>query len=296
MIDVVAPGWKFKDNSLLPAVKFFESWGLQVRFPQDMIEPFSFYSNSDSKRADFLNRALRAKDSKAVWCVRGGSGSQRILPIVFNGKPPQGKKMFVGFSDMTAIHAGLGKFWKWPSIHGPMFERLGAQDLPSDVVEQIRALAFGELSELNYPELNPLNAAAEKSKKIEGNLLGGNLVTFQSLIGTKYLPRTAGHILFFEDIGERGYRIDRIWTQMEQAGVFKDIKAIVLGQFTGGEEPGTSENTSSEALASLATLVKIPVFSGLEVGHGLLQRPVVCGAKGVIEKHRLRIPLSWRKK
>lgn len=296
LIDIVAPGWVCKPGTIEPAIKHFESWGLKVRFPQDLLEPWTFYSNTDEKRAQFLSHALKAKDSKAVWCLRGGSGSQRILPAVFKSKAPAAVKMLIGFSDMTAVHAGLGKIWKWPSIHGAMFERLGALDLPADVVEQTRALVFGELSELTYPELEPMNAAARKSKKIQGTMIGGNLVTFQSLLGTKFFPKTAGSILFFEDIGERGYRIDRIWTQFEQAGVFKNVRAIVLGQFTGGEEAQTNISRVPEALENIARSVKCPVYSKLEVGHGLLQRPVICGAAGIIEKNRLRIPLKWSKK
>lgn len=295
LVDIVAPGWVCKAEALPPAVDFFKSWGLRVRIPEGLIEPWSFYSNTDQKRAHFLAAALKAKDSKAVWCLRGGSGSQRILPLVFKAKPST-PKMLVGFSDMTAVHAALGKVWKWPSIHGAMFERLGLQDLPNDVVEQTRALVFGELDELVYPEINPMNAAARKAKKIEGVMRGGNLITFQNLFGTKFFPVLRDSILFFEDIGERGYRVDRVWSQFEQAGVLKGVKAIVLGQFSGGEEPGTGQSRVSEALENLANSIKIPVFSNLEVGHGFHQRPVVCGNLGVISKNQLRLPLRWRKK
>lgn len=296
LVDIVAPGWMCKAESLPPAVDFFRSWGLRVRVPDHLIEPWSFYSNTDKNRALFLSQALKAKDSKAVWCLRGGSGSQRILPLVFKGPAPKVSKMLVGFSDMTSVHAALGSIWKWPSIHGPMFERLGQNDLPEDIVEQVRSLVFGEISEISYPEIEPLNAAAQKKRKIEGVLRGGNLITFQNLIGTRYFPNLKGSILFFEDVGERGYRIDRVWSQFEQAGVFKEVKAIVLGQFTGGEEPGTANSRVQEAIVSLSQMISTPVFSGLEVGHGFLQRPVVCGQMGVIEKNHLRISLQWRKK
>lgn len=296
LVDIVAPGWICKEGSLPAAVEFFESWGLRVRIPEHLLAPWSFYSNTEANRAQFLSRALKAKDSQAVWCLRGGSGSQQILPLVFKGKAPKKSKMLVGFSDMTALHAALGTVWRWPSIHGPMFERLGQRDLPSDIVEQVRSLVFGETREISYPEIQPMNLSAQKKKKIKGVLRGGNLITFQNLIGTKYFPRLKDSILFFEDVGERGYRIDRVWSQFEQTGLLKGVQAIVLGQFTGGEEPGSSESRTQEALRNLADRTSIPVFSGLEVGHGFLQRPVVCGNIGVIEKNKLRLPLQWGKK
>lgn len=296
LIDIVAPGWVCKDGTLEPAVRFFESWGLKVRIPNDLLQPWTFYSNTVEKRAEHLSKALHAKDSKAIWCLRGGSGSQRILPLVFKKKAPANRKMLIGFSDMTAVLNSLHKVWNWPSIHAPMFERLGEKNLPIDVVEQVRSLVFGENPELVHSGLQAINSKAQKTKKIEGLVLGGNLVTFQSLLGTKYFPKTAGSILFFEDVGERGYRIDRIWTQFEQAQVFKGVKAIVLGQFTGGEEPGQSATRVNEAFENLAEMVSVPVFKNLQVGHGLTQYPVVCGIPGTVQSEVFKQKLKWGKK
>lgn len=301
LVDVVAPGWACRPELVQPACEFLENWGLRVRVPQGLLEPWTFFSNTDEKRGGFLDQALRAKDSKAVWCLRAASGTHRVLPQIFKKAKPAKSKLVIGFSDITALHCAVKRKWNWSSLHGSMLDRLALHDLDPQIVEQLRAVVFGEISKVEFSGLQPMNAAAKKIKAIRGPLLGGNLIVFESLIGTPFLPKTSGHILFFEDIGERGYRLDRSFVHLEQAGVFKGVKAIVLGQFTGGDEPpppvGSAEpakNLTPWALENLAAMVKIPVFCNLPVGHGPLQWPLPLGAVAEIRGEQLTVQTGAR--
>lgn len=293
LVDVVAPGWACRDELLQPACEFLENWGLRVRAPKDLLEPWTFFANTDEKRGHFLEKALHAKDSKAVWCLRAASGTHRVLPDLFKRGKPSKTKLVVGFSDITALHCAMEKKWNWASLHGSMLDRLAIKDLDPQLVEQLRALVFGEIPEVVYLDMKPLNPAAHKAKFVKAPLIGGNLTVFESLIGTAFLPKTVGHILFFEDIGERGYRLDRTFVHLAQAGIFKGVKAVVLGQFTGGDEPPGDEDAPKNlvplALDNFAKMMAIPVFSGLPVGHGPLQWPLPLGTMAEIRGGTLRV-------
>ncbi|PWU13432.1 MAG: hypothetical protein C5B49_14785 [Bdellovibrio sp.] len=302
LVDVVAPGWACKAELIEPARQLLQSWGLRVRIPEGLLEPWTFFANSDEKRGRFLHQALHARDSKAVWCLRAASGTHRVLPLIFSrAKPKRPPKLVIGFSDITALHAALIRHWAWPSLHGPMLDRLAQHNLSLDIVEKLRSVVFGESFELKFDGLKPQNLKARRASLIRGSILGGNLTVFENLIGTRYMPKTQGRILFFEDVGERGYRLDRSFVHLAQAGLFVGVRAIVIGQLTGGDEPVEPGEIGNEkgkknlvdvAVQNLAEMVKIPVFRGLPVGHGELQWPLPLGTEAVIEANYARGDLA----
>lgn len=299
LVDVVAPGWACDASLLTPAQKLLEDWGLRVRIPDGLLATWKFFANTDLKRGQFLQKALHARDSKAVWCLRAASGTHRVLPSVFKKAQPKKSKLVIGFSDITSLHCVLQKKWRWGSLHGAMLDRLAKHDLDPAIVEQTRAVVFGEVNTVNFPAMKAVNRAAQKCKTIRGLTMGGNLTVIQSLIGTGMLPSFKNSILFFEDVDERGYRLDRMFVHLEQAGILNGVKAIVLGQFTGGNEPksadGAVKNYVPWALENLAESLRIPLFSGLPVGHGPLQWPLPLGAVAEIKDCDLSIQIRGQK-
>lgn len=297
LVDIVAPGWPCRPELVSPARDFLKSWGLRVRMPEGLLETWTFFANTDQKRGAFLKRALIAKDSKAVWCLRAASGTHRVLDDVFKIKRPKQSKLVVGFSDITALHLALHRKWSWASLHGSMLDRLAEGNLAAEIVQQLRDLVFGRLQTIEFSGLEPMNSGASKSKSLRGVLVGGNLTVLESLIGTPYLGSLKNKIVFFEDVGERGYRLDRSFFHCLQAGIFREVKAFVLGTFTGGDEPqslvhaGSPPNLVSVALENFAELTKTPVFRGLPVGHGDLQWPLPLGYQAEISNRRLCIQL-----
>jgi muramoyltetrapeptide carboxypeptidase len=248
------------------AVEVLESWGLKVRVPANTFAPHPFHSNEDQIRLELLKKALNAKDSKAVWCLRGGYGANRLLPQLW--KLPAGKnpKALIGYSDITSIHTWIQQKWKWVSFHGPLLETLISGRLSFSQMEELRQVLFGEKTQLHF-KLEPLNKAAKKKTKLKAPVTGGNLVVLDSAIGTHYAAKLAGHILAIEDVGERGYRIDRMLEHLNQSGALKNCKAILFGDFSKGNEPDGSNHVQF-AIERFASAQKIPCFQGLEIGHG----------------------------
>lgn len=279
LVDIVAPGWASSEEKVHRAQDFLKSWGLRSRVPEGLFSPRFDGSHEIKHRLRFLVNALRSPDSQAVWCLRGGYGSLHLLPGLRAIKPPAQKKILIGISDITSLHAFLIKKWRWPSLHAPLLERVSGDEINPAHREELRSLLFGELKALFHEDLVPLNKAATKRKKLDGRLLGGNATVFQSLIGTPYMPNLRGSILFFEDIGERAYRIDKVLHHLLQAKELTKVQALLWGEFHGGEEKDGSnpwpelERTWSQRLDGLG----IAFFGGLKVGHLWNQRPIPYG-------------------
>ena len=283
IIDIVAPGSPCSIEVFNQAAAWIKNQGFIPRFPKDILNPEIFISNSDEKRLKFLVEALKNKESKAVWCLRGGYGAIRLVPGLLKIKSLPKKKLFIGYSDVTTIHLWLNQKMKWPSVHGPLLDRCGQNQLSEVHKNELLSLLTHDKKELYFSGLKSLNTAAKKvKKKLTAKIVGGNLTVFCSSLGTQLQPKISkDHFLFFEDIGERGYRIDRMLHQLEQSGIFKKAQAILLGDFILGQE-SNGENHVWKTLESFFENRKIPVFYGLQAGHGEVQRPLILNTKAVL--------------
>ncbi len=281
IVEIVAPASQCSVSELHSAIASVEAMGLEPRMPKNIFtDDHAFFSNTDQNRFQFLKQALLRRDSKVVWCLRGGYGSIRLLPLLAKVKKPKTPKLVIGLSDISTLHNFLVQNWKWPTIHGPMLGTFAQRS--EEERGEILDLIFGRLDKIKFERLQPMNAAAKKSKRIQGPIVGGNLMTLQSSQGTPWEFHADNSIVFLEEINERGYRLDRLLVSLVQAGYFKKAKAIVLGDFLGGSEPD-GENYVEEVLEQFASEVKIPVLKGLKSGHGNLRRPVPFGTKSVLQ-------------
>lgn len=274
IVDVVAPGSACRPDELKRAVDFIKSWDLVPRVPKDLFQKVSpICSNSDEKRFLFLKQALLAKDSKVIWCIRGGYGSLRLMPRLSRMKAPRQSKLVIGYSDITTLHSYLNFQWQWPSIHGPLLERFGnGQNQPRETRE-LQDLIFGRLDKVVFKGLKPMNEKARESRQVRSSVVGGNMAVIQSSLGTPWQMQAKGRILFFEDIGERPHRVDRMLVQLSQAGLFKGIRGIVFGNFLLSD-PADSRMLWKDVLVPFAKQMPVPVLKGLPAGHGAVQRPV----------------------
>lgn len=298
VVDVVAPGYPASREAVEGARRFLTRWGLIPRIPADLMAPHFLHANTDEKRLEHLKRALLAKDSKAVWCLRGGYGSNRLLPALAKIKKPTDAKLFIGISDITTLHVFLNQEWGWATVHGPLLDRMGAGRIRPRHERELKRLLFGEDRRIEFTGLKALNEAAAKRRTLRASIIGGNLTVLQSLIGTPWSFSGSGHFLFVEDIGERGYRIDRIFEHIRQAGLFKGCRGLLIGDFVGGEEP-QGKNLIPAVIKRWAKDLDLPLYSGLEAGHGEIQRPVPFGPPATLtvgREIRLSIESGGREK
>lgn len=280
LIDIIAPGSASKSEDLMAGIEVIHSWGLRTRVSSLVFDSHPFHAGEDKDRFAELKKALFARDSQMIWFARGGYGCLRLLPYLSKIKSPAKQKVILGYSDITSLHIFFQQKWNWKTLHGPVVESLRADRLKDQHQQELKKILLSE-SVTTEHELVPLNKPAETKKVITGKLSGGNLVVAQSHCGTVYQLKGKDKILFFEDVGERGYRLDRALYQMQLSGVFEQAKAVVFGQFTGGNE-SNGHSFVDYALKRFAGQLKVPVYAGLQVGHGAENRVLVVGQKSSI--------------
>jgi muramoyltetrapeptide carboxypeptidase len=229
-----------------------------------------YLAGSDARRLAELTASLADPGVRAVFCARGGYGATRLLRQLARRAPPGVPKPLVGFSDITALHLWLQAHGRM-SIHGPVLTQLGR--LSPATAERLFALL-----EVARPVTALAGSATYVSGVAEGPLLGGNLSVFSRMLGTPFMPPLDGAVLLLEDQGERPYRLDRMWTHLQLAGVFERVRGIALGSFTGCEEPDAAW-TSADVLRELAENTGLPCAAGFPLGHGDLNEPVPLGAR-----------------
>lgn len=278
-IDVIAPASRPTHKVFKDSIKRLEAQGFKARFHPDIIQGDSFYAADEELQYKELRRALFAKDSKAVWCVRGGWGSQRFIPRLQKLKKPKHKKIFMGFSDITALHLFLAQDWNWKTYHGSNLSAFGSKQSTKKVKQYLQLLSSPN-GEQQFKLKLFLGKAAKKP--IEGKLIGGNLSLLNHSIGTSFQAKLSNKILFLEDTGERGYQVDRYFVHMIQAGVLnKKIKAIVLGDFTEALERNGRSHLEI-AFHKLYERLQIPIYKGLPCGHGKVNEPLRLNSKSCI--------------
>ncbi|HWW78192.1 MAG TPA: LD-carboxypeptidase [Steroidobacteraceae bacterium] len=277
----MAPASPF-DKAALEAGVAIISERYRVRYDEHIHSRVRYLAGDDIRRFAELTTALTSPDIKAVFCARGGYGAMRLLPRLASWAAERGipAKPLMGFSDITALHQWLQSNGI-ASIHAPVLTQLGR--VPVDSPKRLFALL-----ESTGPAEPLVGTETYVGGTVEGPLLGGNLSVFTRLLGTPFMPPLDGAILLFEDTSEQPYRLDRMWTHLALAGVFRKIRGIVLGQFIGCE-PRDGGFTAAEVLRDLAAATGVPCASGFPIGHGDINEPVPLGVRVRLEADEARL-------
>ena len=259
-VAVVAPAGPF-DRAAFETGLAVISGRYAPRYDERILSRHRYLAGDDERRFSELVAALADPDVKAVFCARGGYGAMRLLPRLAAWAREHGlpAKPLIGFSDITALHQWLLSNGL-VSFHAPVLTQLGRLS-----PENPRRLF--SLLESSAPASALEGTETYVEGTVEGPLLGGNLSVFTRILGTPFMPPLEGGVLLLEDLSEQPYRLDRMWTHMELAGVFRQIRGIVLGQFLGCE-PRDGGYTAAEVLRELAAATGLPCAAGFPIGHG----------------------------
>lgn len=256
------------------AKESFEAMGLKVKFGKFVKSRYGHLAGTDEERAEELNDMFRDSSVQAIVCLRGGSGAARILPLLDYDAIKKNPKIFVGYSDITALHLAIFEKTKLVTYHGP----LATSSWNSFSYDHFREILFdGKNALLENPdskgdELVQTSDRIEtiRSGKVSGELLGGNLSVLTGIMGSEYFPKDwTGKILYIEDVGEKIYRIDRMMTQLQLGGVFEQISGFIFGKCTDCDPGGSGYGslTFEEVVDHYIKPLNIPAFSGAMIGH-----------------------------
>jgi muramoyltetrapeptide carboxypeptidase len=273
LVALVAPASGMSAEKFQKCIQNVENLGFQVMYDERIAERKGYLAGSDAQRAEIVNQAFKNTDVKGIICIRGGYGSTRMLSLLDFKTIKRNPKVFLGFSDITALHYAFMSETRLSGFHGPDASSLG-DDWGNDHL--ISVLGGNSNIEI-HASMTP--ASAEKAYVInggtaEGKLVGGNLTLMAALAGTGNALDLKDNIVFIEDVSEEPYRIDRMLTQLLNTSNLDRAAAIVLGIFTYCDpKPSRSgiidSFTLAETLWDRLKPLKIPVVYGMPFGHNI---------------------------
>ncbi|MDE2393716.1 MAG: LD-carboxypeptidase [Cytophagales bacterium] len=254
-------------------VEVLENWGLRVRMAPNYLSRHFGLGGTDAERLSDLQQMLDDPPIKAIFPIRGGYGSSRLLDSLdFSGFKTH-PKWIVGFSDITALLCEVDRLG-FASIHGPMPHNF-CQKGGEAALQNLHSLLFEGSTSVSAPS-HPLNRLGEASAEI----IGGNLSLLCHLIGSPTFASTAGKILFLEEIGERLYHVDRMLLQLKRAGLFQNLSGLIVGGFTDCNEASlTIGKTAFELVAEHTSGTSYPIAFDFPAGHIPNNQPLVFGVK-----------------
>jgi muramoyltetrapeptide carboxypeptidase len=261
---VVAPASTFNRDEFERGVEEIRQLGFVPVHEDSVFARKGYLAGSAEVRAAAIVAAWRDPSIDGLVGVRGGYGSAQVLPLLDRDEARRARKPFVGYSDLTAVLTFLTLQCDLVAFHGPMLVgRLGRGSAGYDRDSFLAALAHREpMGELSSPALDAIRPG-----EAAGVLLGGTLTQLLASLGTPFaFAPPPGYVLFLDEVGERPYRLDRMVTQLRQAGLLARAAAVVIGELPQCDEP-SGDPTARAVIADLFAGFPGPVVIGFPSGH-----------------------------
>ena len=260
VIGIAASSSPFDRNDFKKGVQVLEHMGFEVFYRNDIFDQNRYFAGTDERRAEELTELFLNKKIKAIMFARGGYGSQRVIPLLDDKAISANKKPVIGFSDLTALLTFLRQNCEVPTFYGPVLTMLGRSKNDITIENLSRAL-------LNPESLKDFfcgESATVSEGSTAGPLIGGCLSLICSSMGTPYELKSDDSIIFLEDVGEKLYVIDRMLTQLKNAGIFSRAKGIIMGSVVLDEKEKYDLNPM---LKDVFRDFGGPIISNFPAGH-----------------------------
>jgi muramoyltetrapeptide carboxypeptidase len=280
-VGIVSPAGPV-DRSILKAdLHFLENKGFTVHVATHVFDRQGYLSGNDGDRLRDLEEMFGNTKIKAVFCSRGGYGSMRLLDRIDYGLIQKNPKIFVGYSDITALLLGIFEKTGLITFHGPLVR--GLSSLPENAWQNLeRMISFKERAAFSPMAGYPLIGG-----KAKGLLMGGNLSLLSALVGTPFMPNLSGCILFVEDRGEALYRIDRMLTHLALSGGVEGIRGLIVGDFLDCGDPSAIDRLIRERFEPMG----IPIAAGFPLGHGPDNTTLPLGIPAELDTDHMKLSL-----
>jgi len=290
-IGIIAPASSVPEfESIEMAADIVRSLGFEVRKGANLYERSNYLAGDDRGRAEDVNAMFADDGVDAIFCLRGGYGTSRMLPYLDYETIGKNPKILLGYSDITALLNAIHKATGMVTFHGPIalqnftdytlgeYEKVLVNPSPRAVIGQ--APAF-EHRRGRIDKKNRLTRIV--GGKAKGPLIGGNLSLLAAVHGTPYEPNYEGAILFLEDVSEAPYRVDRMLTQLWLAGALEKVAGVAIGKFTETDGYDGNEFSMEDVLRMRFEPLGVPTIRGLMIGHVDDQTTVPLGVEAELD-------------
>ncbi|RKS45006.1 muramoyltetrapeptide carboxypeptidase [Gillisia mitskevichiae] len=273
-IGIISPASnKFESEPYEIAVETFQAMGLKVKLGKHINSHYGHLAGTDEERAEDLNNMFKDPEVDAIIALRGGSGAARILDLIDYDVIKKNPKIFIGYSDITALHMAIYSKTGLVTFHGPMGISTWnnfSYNIFKEILFNKNTFTFENTVQIGDNLVQVKNRIRTITPgKAEGILLGGNLSVLTGIMGSDYLPNWENTILYLEEVGEKIYAIDRMMSQLKLAGVLDKISGFVFGKCTDCDPGGSGYGslTLEEVIDHYIKPLEIPAYSGAMFGH-----------------------------
>lgn len=277
-VAITAPSSPVSDEKLEMSVESIKFLGLEPVVMPSCHMAHGYLAGPDKQRADDINTAFADKDIKGIFCLRGGYGTTRLLPMLDFEMVKSNPKIFIGYSDISSLHFNINQKSGLVTFHGPM-PTTDYRVHEGFTNDSLRTCLFApeKLKIIGNPEGEEIITLREGYAK--GTLVGGNLSLMAGTLGSPYEIDTKGKILFIEDVDEMPFRLDKMLTALALAGKFRDCEGIILGTFERCEEADHPSLTLREIFEEVVLPWNKPTILNLRAGHIYPQSTLPMGAE-----------------
>lgn len=281
-ICLIAPSGVIRESAMLKKAKErIEQRGYEVIMAPHIEERKWYLAGEDDQRADDLMNAFKDPSIKAIFCARGGYGAVRLLNKLDFEIIKANPKIFLGYSDITALHVAFFNKSNLLTFHGPLsVGDFGRNSLNSFTSNNMWDFLEGR-KKVNTTYENFHKPEIINNGVVEGRLVGGNLAVLCSILGSEWPGDLNGKILFIEDIGESLYRLDRYLMQLKICGILDNVAGIIFGEFTSisrSDNPEVNKTTMEDVIWDIMKDVSTPAIYGFSCGHSENKTTLAFGA------------------
>jgi len=272
-VAIIAPASGATPEAFERALANVATLGLKAKVGKYARGSKDHLSGTDAERLHDLHWAFENGEVNGIWCVRGGSGAPRLLPDINYGVIKKNPKVFIGYSDITAIHMAISQQTGLVTFHGPVASSELSEYTKEHLVNSVMSPPANykiQPSEYNLAQASALfQPLVITPGKARGRLIGGNLSLLSAIAGTRFaMKNIKGAILFAEDINEPPYKVDRLFTQLRQTCDMRTLAGVALGVFSSSQSATDTDTASTiRVLKDRLGDLGIPVISGLSIGH-----------------------------
>jgi len=277
-ISVVVPAGPLNRERIDRALSRLHERGFRTKTHGDIYRARGYLAGDDATRARELMDAFTDPNTTAMWCARGGYGVARLLDRIDFHIIHRHPKVFIGFSDITALHVAIHQRTGLITFHGPnLQDGFGKRDdMPAASEAALWRALSGEGQRGGSPgyafdvaDVGDIELRTVRGGTVTAPLTGGNLSVLVGLMGTPFEVETAGRILFLEEVDERLYRIDRYLAQLRLAGKLQAAAGVLVGGFSFEQDDDRKESDADLAalLDEYLGVLKVPVLTGFPAGH-----------------------------
>ncbi len=287
-IGVISPASRPPDEAVLKqGVAYLESLGYRVKLGEYVLAQRGYLAGDDRQRLDDLHAMFADPEVDAVFCSRGGYGTPRLLDEIQYDLLRQNPKIFIGYSDITALNMAFFRQAGLVNFSGPMVAVECARGIHPFTADSLWSALTGNQSQIAITNPNDQDVKILKPGSATGLLFPACLSVLHGLLGTPYMPDFTGAILVLEDIDEEPYRLDRYFASMKAAGILDRISGLVLAQFIDCEasDPDKPGLAVDEVIHDYIDALAIPVLSELAYGHDRVKLTLPVGVQAKIDSN-----------